>query len=143
MKSKIFFLTAIGALLIFGESCKKSFEKANEDSNSPASVTPGTLLPTVEAALAYTQGGDISRFSGLYDQQLFSSTQQTGAYYTYVVTDQDFDTPWGNMYTSVLQNDKTLMNLADSFSNNEYSGVSITEELLHLHTIMIKLYMTL
>jgi len=124
MKLKIFFLTAIAAVLIFGESCKKSFERANEDPNSPATVTPSTLLPTVEVALAYTQGGDISRFSGLYDQQLFSSAQQTGAYYNYVVTDQDFDSPWGNMYTSVLQNDKTLMNLADSFSNNEYSGIS-------------------
>ncbi len=124
MKSKIFFLIAITALIIFGESCKKSFEKANEDPNSPASVTPSTLLPTVEATLGYTQGGDISRFSGLYDQQLFSSAQQTGAYYTYIVTDQDFDSPWGNMYTSVMENDKTLMNLADSFNNNEYSGIS-------------------
>jgi hypothetical protein len=125
MKLKIFYLTAIIALVVFGESCtKQAFENANQNPNAPAQVTPGTLLSTVEGSLAYTQGGDISRFTGLYDQQLFSSVQQAGAYYTYIVTDADFDTQWGNMYTSVLQNNQALMALSDSDKDNRYSGVS-------------------
>src|ERR1700739_2418127 len=95
-------------------SCKKSFfTDANTNVNAPddAAVagTPSVLLSTAEATLGYTQGGDITRFSGLFDQQLIGVSRQAAAYYIYTVTSSDFDNLWANVYTSVMENNKTLM----------------------------------
>jgi hypothetical protein len=115
--------------IIFQVSCKKSFfTDANINPNSPpdaaVAVSPYVLLSNVESSVAYVQGGDISRFSGLFDQQLYSASRQAGAYYIYTVTSSDMDNLWGNLYTSVMENDKTLMNFSDSANYHEYSGIS-------------------
>lgn len=108
-------------------SCSKSyFTDANVNVNAPsdASITPAVLLSTVEATLGYTIGGDISRYTSLITQQTFGAVRQAQGYYGYVFTSVDFDSPWGNMYTSVMQNNKTLMNLCDSKGYNYYGGIS-------------------
>lgn len=108
-------------------SCKKSFfSDVNTNTNAPApsSVTPNVLLSTVEAALAYTQGGDLSRYTSLFTQQTEGVNRQAQGYYRYVFTSQDFDNLWGNLYTSVFQNNRTLMELADAKGYNAYAGIS-------------------
>jgi tetratricopeptide (TPR) repeat protein len=105
-------------------SCKKdTFTKANINPNSPATVTPTNLLPVIETSLAYTQGGDLARFTNLFIQQSVGFSRQSQAYYNYVLTSTDFDSPWGNMYTSVMGNNKDMLNKADSAGYNEYSGI--------------------
>src|SRR5690348_7114062 len=92
-------------VLLLQVSCKKeTFTNANINPNSPSTVTPDNILPVVETALAYTQGGDIARFSSLFMQQAVGFSRQAEAYYHYVLTSTDFDTPWGNLYTSVMGN---------------------------------------
>lgn len=106
-------------------SCKKSFfTDANINPNAPASVVPSALLTTVMAGLAYTQGGDLSRFTSLIDQHTLGAARQAQGYYTYTFTQQDFDTEWGNMYTTVMQNDVLLLKQADASSYNEYSAIA-------------------
>jgi hypothetical protein len=124
VESLIIFLIALSLIEV---SCKKSFfTEANTNPNAPDSskITPSALLPTVEAALAYTQGGDFARFAGLYDQQFLGYSNQAAAYYRYAVTTADFDSPWGNLFTSVLENAKVMQHIADSGKNNAYSGIS-------------------
>lgn len=105
-------------------SCKKeTFTKANINPNSPANVTPANLLPVIETSLAYTQGGDLARFTNLFVQQSVGFSRQSQAYYDYVLTSTDFDSPWGNMYTSVMGNNKDMLKKADSAGYNEYSGI--------------------
>ncbi|MBO9683867.1 MAG: SusD/RagB family nutrient-binding outer membrane lipoprotein [Flavisolibacter sp.] len=105
-------------------SCKKeTFTKANINPNSPATVTPANLLPVIETSLAYTQGGDLARFTNLFIQQSVGFSRQSQAYYNYVLTSTDFDSPWGNMYTSVMGNNKDMLRKADSAGYNEYSGI--------------------
>jgi hypothetical protein len=112
-------------VLLLQVSCKKeTFTNANINPNSPATVTPDNILPIVETALAYTQGGDLARFSSLFTQQDVGFSRQAEAYYHYVVTSTDFDTPWGNLYTSVMGNDRDLMKRADAAGDNRYSGIS-------------------
>lgn len=108
-------------------SCSKTyFTNANINVNAPsdASITPAVLLSTVEGTLGYTIGGDFSRYTSLITQQTFGAVRQAQGYYGYVFTSVDFDSPWGNLYTSVLQNNKTLMNLCDSKGYNYYGGIS-------------------
>ena len=65
------FIAAILLLLVSAQfSCKKeTFTKANINPNSPNSVVPGNILPIVETSLAYTQGGDLARYTSLFTQQ--------------------------------------------------------------------------
>lgn len=105
-------------------SCKKDlFTRTNINPNAPNTVTPGNLLPGIETSLAYVQGGDLTRYADMLVQQNVGFSRQAGAYYTYIFTSADFDTPWGNMYTSVLGNDRDLLQKADAAGYNVYSGI--------------------
>jgi hypothetical protein len=107
-------------------SCKKTFfSNANTNPNapSPSSILPATLLSTVEGSLAYTQGGDLSRFTQYFTQQTLGAYNQSSAYYTYVITSQDVDQLWGNLYTSVMENADTLVGLSDAKKFYAYSGI--------------------
>lgn len=113
-------------LLMMAASCKKSFftdANVNPNAPEPNSIIPSVMLPTVEGALGYIQGGDFSRFTSLFMQQTLGASRQAQGYYTYVLTSQDFDTPWGNMYTSALENCAVLIQVADKQHANGYGGI--------------------
>ncbi|MBZ5859406.1 SusD/RagB family nutrient-binding outer membrane lipoprotein [Flavihumibacter profundi] len=112
------------ALLIQLSCTKETFTRTNINPNSPATVTPGNILPVVETSLAYTEGGDFARFANLFVQQSVGFSRQSEAYYHYILTSTDFDTPWGNLYTSVLGNNKDMMLKADAGGYNVYGGIS-------------------
>src|SRR5947209_8986220 len=120
---KIYFY-AVLIITIAQASCKKElFTSANENPNAPSTVTPANLLPGVETSLAYTQGGDIARYTSMLTQQDVGFSRQSQAYYTYIFTSVDFDTPWGNMFTSVLGNNRDLLHKSDSLGYHIYSGL--------------------
>ncbi|MEO6220115.1 MAG: SusD/RagB family nutrient-binding outer membrane lipoprotein [Ginsengibacter sp.] len=114
----------LGMALLFSSCKKDSFTNANVNPNAPGTVVPSVILPSVEISLAYTQGGDLSRFSTLFAQHNVGFSRQAQAYYTYVLTSPDFDTPWGNMYTSVLGNNNDLLTRSDAGNYNMYSGIA-------------------
>jgi len=82
------------------------------------------MLSTVEGTTAYAQGGDFSRYTSLLTQQTKGDARQAQGYYGYTFTSVDFDSPWGNWYTSVMENNKTLMDISDKKSDNAYGGIS-------------------
>ncbi len=119
----------VSLLLICGlmltASCKKSFyTDQNINPNALPTVTPDLLLPTVEAALAYTQGGDISRYSALLTQQMYGANSQSQEYYNYNFNPGTFDNLWPDYYTSTLENDYTLIQISDAGGYNEYGGIA-------------------
>jgi hypothetical protein len=121
------FVILFMAIILLGISCKKTFyTDANNNPNAPdpSSIIPSVLLSTVEGTLAYTQGGDFSRYTSLLTQQTFSEIRQAGAYYQYIFTSVDFDSPWGNLFTSVMENNHTLIQIADAKGDNGYGGIS-------------------
>ncbi len=110
---------------LFQTSCQKdSFTKANVNPNAPGTVVPANILPGVESALAYNQGGELTRFTNLFVQQMVGFSRQSEAFYKYALTSNDFNNAWGNMYTSVLGNNKDLQVKADAAMYNVYSGIS-------------------
>lgn len=127
MKQSKYNLILLAAILILGTaSCKKSFyTDANRNPNAPdpSSITPPVLLSTVEGTLAYTQGGDFSRYTSLITQQTSSEARQAGAYYQYIFTAVDFDSPWGNLFTSVMENNHMLIQVSDEKGDNAYGGI--------------------
>ena len=105
-------------------SCKKSFfTDQNINPNALETATPDLLLPTVEAALAYTQGGDQSRFTALLTQQMFGANSQSQTYYNYGLNPGVFDNLWPDLYTSTLENDYDLIRIADKGGYNRYGGI--------------------
>jgi hypothetical protein len=115
----------VAAIAISIISCTKSFyTDANVNPNSPGSVPPGTMLTNIEVSLGFTQGGDGARFSSLFTQQTLGSTRQAQLYYSYVFGPNDPEFLWDNMYTSVMENDYTLMNSAQSAGYNTYYGIT-------------------
>jgi len=115
---------AIGMMLI-GSSCKKTFyTDANINHNAPSYVPPANLLPVVEIAIGYTQGGDLSRYTSMLTQQTAGVSRQSAAYYTYIFTGQDFDGLWGNLYTSCMENCSNYMQVADAAGYNGHGGIA-------------------
>lgn len=121
-------LFIVGAILLLsGSACKKSFfSEVNENPNAPDpnSIIPSVLLTPVEAALAYTVGGELSRYASLLTQQTYPYNAQPVAYYNYTFTTNDFDASWGNLYTSVLENNMKLREICDAKGYNRYGGIS-------------------
>ncbi len=117
-------LLIFAATFILASCSKEKFTSVNENPNAPQSVVPAVILPSVEISLAFTQGGDLARFSTLFVQQNVGFSRQAQAFYSYVLTSTDFDTPWGNMYTSVLGNNRDLLSRSDAGGYNVYSGVA-------------------
>jgi Starch-binding associating with outer membrane len=123
MKYKIL-LIGIAAAGIF-QSCKKSFfTDVNKNPNVVSSVTPPLLLSTTQAALGYVVGGDMSRFASYFDQHVFGKSQQSQTIYQYGVNAGTFDNEWSDLYTSVIENNATLMQISDAGKFNIYSGIS-------------------
>ncbi|MEP6465742.1 MAG: SusD/RagB family nutrient-binding outer membrane lipoprotein [Parafilimonas sp.] len=118
-------ILTICVLSVAFTSCKKDFfTGVNTNPNVVSYVTPNLLLPTVEGALGYTQGGDFSRNASLLDQQTFGFQNQTNTFYNYQINGGNFDNQWGDLYTSVMENNYILMKDADAKGYNEYSGIS-------------------
>jgi hypothetical protein len=136
MKSnKISFVIAVALAILCAAGCKKSFfTDVNVDPNVPKDVAPNLILSTSEAALAYTQGGDLSRFTSLITQQVFGANSQSQSYYAYGLNPGIFDNLWPDLYTSTIINIDTLKNLADQKGYNVYSGVS---RILMAYTLQI------
>jgi len=115
------------AIVLLGGACKKTFysgANVNPNSPDPGSIIPSVMLSTVEGTTAYAQGGDFSRYTSLITQQTQGVARQAQGYYGYTFTSVDFDSPWGNWYTSVMENNKTLMQIADAKADNAYGGIS-------------------
>lgn len=125
--NKIKRFIAGAALLLSVSSCDKSFfSDVNKNPNAPDpdKVAPNVLLPVVEASLAYTVGGELSRYASLITQQTFGYSNQAEAYYGYTFTTNDFDAVWGNLYTSVLLNNDKMREISDAKGYNRYGGIS-------------------
>ena len=113
--------------LLAAASCKKSFySDVNVNPNAPsaASIVPAVLLPPIESAMGYLQGGDLSRFASLNIQQVKGVYNQADGFYRYVYLSQDFDNVWGNIYTAVLENDDILLQMSETKGYHAYAGVA-------------------
>ena len=123
--NKNFQAVLVFAVALLLSSCsKEKLNSTNENSNAPKTVVPAVILPIVETSIAYVQGGDLARYSTMFVQQNVGFSRQAQAYYTYVLTSADVDNSWGNLYTSVLGNNRDLLTRSDAGGYNVYGGVS-------------------
>jgi Starch-binding associating with outer membrane len=89
----------------------------NTDPNNPSAVSITTQLPSIEGSLAFTNGGQISRFACMFTQQFIGSDRQHAGYYEYLITENDIGPAiWDNYYSVVQKNAQNLIQQAGSGS---------------------------
>jgi hypothetical protein len=116
-------------------SCEDYFgDNANVDPDNPTVATANILLPQVQVRLAYTYGGDFTRYLGLNTQHIDGVSRQFAVLGQYGIVPSDVDTPWANIYVGTLNSNKQLFNLATENGYNHYAGMALA---LETYAIMI------
>ena len=117
------YLLLAGTVAITTSSCKK-FLDVNKNPNAPEVVTPAVLLTAAQVNLAFTQGGDISRYTSVFNQQVKGATRQFASYNQYIMSSEDFGNAWGNLYDGTMMDLVQIQKIADENGYKHYSGVS-------------------
>jgi len=131
-------LLAAVMLLSAATSCQDSLN-INTDPNSFTDVPLRTILPAAQVNLAYTLGGDASRYTGSIVQYYAGHRSQPLEYAQYKFEPSTTDTYWSNMYTSVLTQMKAVIGKADANGDKIYTGIAqIT--MAHTFSILTDMY---
>ncbi|MFK7971291.1 MAG: SusD/RagB family nutrient-binding outer membrane lipoprotein [Bacteroidia bacterium] len=118
-------LLSLGLLLMLLTSCEK-FLDVNADPNNPTEVTPPLLLTSAESYLAYTMGGDVNRYAGLFVQHLAGVQGQAQEEYDiYLFNDDETNNFWRfGMYAGALGDLDLLIKDTETTGSPHYSGIS-------------------
>lgn len=111
-------------LIISVGSCKKYLDGINTNPTRPGTITPAVSLPYSEITLAYTVGGDMSRFSSVFMQSVTGAARQMQNFSNYVFTEDDVNNLWLNLYSGPMINLHSQIALADKNGNKYFAGVS-------------------
>ena len=107
-------------------SCKKWIDpEINVSPNNPSDVSVNFLLPSAEAALAYSVGGDLSYAAMIWMQQYAGGGNQPWAYDRYNFTQSDIDNAWKwAMYAAPMMDLHQIINKASSEGSPYYTGIA-------------------
>ncbi|MDX1406672.1 MAG: SusD/RagB family nutrient-binding outer membrane lipoprotein, partial [Saprospiraceae bacterium] len=129
---KYLFLVAVVAL---ASSCEDYFsERDNADPDNPINVSPAVILPQVQLRLAYTWGGDFTRYIGIYTQHIDGISRQFAVIGEYGISGSDVDAMWANVYTGSLNSNRELLNSAREAGNYHYAAIALA---LESYTMML------
>ena len=118
-------IVAIGGFITL-TGCDKDLNDAAINPNDPSDASPSVLLAGAMSDLAYTHGGDFTRFTSVFTHHLDGIDRQfSDSYQEYNMAQNDFNTNWTNVY-SVLTNMSRLKNKADAGGSYHYAGVART-----------------
>lgn len=123
---KILYVVYISLISIGIVSCEEFLEGTNENPNDPTSVSPAALLAPAELALAFEYNSNISRFSGIFVQQVEGVARQWAGFNNYTLAGSNFENDWTNFYVDVLQNLKIMTDNTTKEGYNHYVGVGKT-----------------
>ncbi len=114
----------IGFMFLF-TSCKKYFEEVNTDPDNPLNIPVNVILGGVETTIAYTYGGDMSRLTSIYTQQLYGDSRQWAVLQNYGITGEDVNTLWkDNLYADGLMEIKQLRKKTSEDGFFYYEGIA-------------------
>ena len=115
-------------------SCESYFGDVNLDPHAPLDASPAALLGTSQTRLVYTAGGELSRFSSIFTQQIDGIARQFDIYRTYGILPGDMNPLWNSLYAGILTDLQLLQAKADANNYNLYGGIC---RALQAHTLML------
>ncbi len=134
MKIKSYSLFLLLASLFAFSSCEKYFGDVNIDPDAPIVAGPKTLLPVIEGRLAYTFGGDFSRFGSIFSKQIDGNNRQFATFQTYQFINSDFNSMWSNVYSGTLMDIQQLKKVSDANGYAYYAGIA---RVLEAYTLLM------
>ncbi|WP_461639408.1 SusD/RagB family nutrient-binding outer membrane lipoprotein [Labilibaculum euxinus] len=85
----------LSLVAVFATSCESWIDSdMNISPNSPSDVPMSLLLPSAEAGIAYSAGGELSRYSCMWMQQISGVTAHAQGYERYILLESDMDNLW-------------------------------------------------
>lgn len=125
MRTKIKYVFVIFISFLVLISCDKWITPdLNIDPTAPSDATLAVILPTTQAGLAYTLGGEIGRFTSLLTQHHTGISRQHQGLYNYNLTESDLDNAWLNMYVGPMENSTIIMKKAIEQNSPHYQGIA-------------------
>ncbi len=122
MKNYKFLAFVFAAFLFVG--CEDYFGgDSNVDPDNPITVTETVILPQVQARLAYTYGGDLSRYLGIFTNHVDGLARQHFVLQQYGIIGSDCDAAWSNIFTGTLQSNRRMIQQAEEKGFNHFVGV--------------------
>ncbi len=112
--------------LVFG-SCKKWIDtEINTNPDAPADVPMSSLVPAIQANIAYTLigGNDYTRVSSQWVQYYQGVARQSQGESNYIWHDGDVDNVWNTAYSGIMMNIRILTSKAKSSNNYTYLGIA-------------------
>ena len=121
MKSiQLFIILIIG--LFF--SCGNLVDDLNTDPNNPTEVPLGTVLTSAQVASILVHEGDATIKAGLWTDYFTGSARQFVGFDNYIISSQDFDLQWENLYNGVVRNCKLIIEEAEEKGNLVIAGIA-------------------
>lgn len=113
------------AFAVMFSACE-DFLDVNVDPNNPTEVSPDLLLTSAQSYLAYTVGGDINRYTGLFVQHYAGVQGQSQEEYDiYNFNDDETNNLWRfGIYAGSLGDLDLLIKQADETGSPHYSGIA-------------------
>ncbi len=115
-------------------SCEEFFEGTNENPNDPTAVSPAALLAPIQTTLAYQYGGNFSRYSGIFVQQIEGMDRQWASFNNYVLVGSNFDNDWNLLYLDILSNANIMIDQSNESGYNHYIGVG---KIIKAYTLLL------
>jgi hypothetical protein len=120
----------IGVLLLVAlvlGSCKKWIDTSmNANPDAPKDVPMASLVPAIEANMAYTLigGNDYSRVTSQWMQYYMGVARQSQGESNYIWHDGDVDNVWNTAYSGIMENLVILTSKAKTAKDNMNLGIA-------------------
>lgn len=131
--NKLFILGVVVMFMITSISCKK-FIDVNQNEDLPSTVPPKVLLPSAEGSLAYSMGGDASRYISVFMQYVTGASRQFYSYNKYSLTEEDFNNLWNNMFADNLK-DMNSINVYAIDHPGQYTAYDAVAKILTAYSL--------
>jgi hypothetical protein len=122
---KIKLISILSVTMLFS-SCSSWIDSSmNTDPNNPKDVSMALLVAPIEANLAYVVGGDLTRTTNGWMQQLAGLSSQSADNDVYNISEADVNNAWSyNLYNPGMYNTKVLMAKAVTQTSPHYGGIA-------------------
>lgn len=99
-------------------------DEINVDPNRPVNAAEAQLLPAAQGGIAYSAGGEISRYTGYWTQHITGISTHAARHETYGTNEADVENLWKfYTYGGVLMDLHRLIEKATAGKSPHYSGV--------------------
>lgn len=123
MKNKINILLILFALGL--ASCESWIDPdINVDPNQPVDVPVSLILPSAQGGIAYSAGGELSRYTGYWTQHITGIANHAARHETYATNEADVENLWKfYTYAGTLMDLRTVIDQATEEGAAHYAGV--------------------